>query len=291
MARLYICSVSVLYFVAHVHDVALAQGSVQNVTFQNTRRELVYIPELCGATDDADDCAGAWTVVDLPGSSNGSVSTTTGPSPQFADILPQVFFTFRGLALFVKTSDVSNATANLTVSFQPSGGLESRVFAPSRDFWSFDGLDESQLMTVAVTFLPDSSTESPTHLDIDFIKISVSNSSASSSFLPSQTIPASAFTPTFASTVTLTSPSGTSEPSLRQPVSDIVGETFAGFFALLLFGLAVLFRRRRRHKREQELREKRMRAQAAQQIIAAAPRVAWWRDIPRPSTELELGNS
>lgn len=55
------------------------------------------------------------------------------------------------------------------------------MFAPSRDFWALEDLDETQLTTVAVTYLPDSvedasgQEEDVARLDIDFIKISVSN--------------------------------------------------------------------------------------------------------------------
>lgn len=54
------------------------------------------------------------------------------------------------------------------------------MFTPSRSFWALEDLDESQLTTVAVTYLPDdddeaSSDASSTRLDIDFFKISVSN--------------------------------------------------------------------------------------------------------------------
>lgn len=39
------------------------------------------------------------TIVDLPGSSNGSVASTEGPDDAFNDLLPQVFFTFQGTFL------------------------------------------------------------------------------------------------------------------------------------------------------------------------------------------------
>ncbi|KAI5123216.1 hypothetical protein M0805_003981 [Coniferiporia weirii] len=248
--------------------------AVQNVTFQNTRSELVYTPELCNATVDEDGCTGAWMVVDLPGSSNGSVSTTTGPSAQYAYILPQMFFTFQGSALYIKTSDTSNATANLTVSMQPSGTLFERVFSPSVDFWSFTDLDESQATTCVVTFSPEpaADTEFPAHLDIDFVKISVSNASASSVYLPSQTISSPTFTPSFASFTTPSSSAGTIESSVRHSTKDIVGGVLGGFFALLICSLAAfLIRHWRRRRLEKQRKERTMRAQAAQQVAAAGP--------------------
>lgn len=255
-----------------IFPIATAQV-VQNVTLQNTDDDLIYVPELCV---DGEACLGGWMVVGLAGSSNGSVTTTNGPDASFGNILPQVYLTFRGSALYVKTSDVSNATANLTVSSLPSGTLESRVFEPSRDFWAFEDLDESQLTTVAVTYLPDQDGEGPSRLDIDFVKISVSDASVTSSFLPSPTLPTSAFTPRFAppSTLSAPPPTITSSSLRRQPTGAIVGETIAGFVvALLVITLIVVFvwRRDRRKRAEQERKETNA-LNAAQQILPVASR-------------------
>lgn len=76
--------------------------------------------------------------------------------------------------MFVKTSDTSNATGNLTISSQPSGNVRRFEFSPSRDFWAVRNIDNSQTTTVTLTFVPDGNGE-VTHLDLDFIKISVSN--------------------------------------------------------------------------------------------------------------------
>lgn len=76
--------------------------------------------------------------------------------------------------MFVKTSDTSNATGNLTVSSQPSGNVRRFELSPSRDFWAVRDIDDTQKTTVTLTFVPDETGEL-THLDIDFIKISVSN--------------------------------------------------------------------------------------------------------------------
>ncbi|KAL5531306.1 hypothetical protein ACEPAG_4183 [Sanghuangporus baumii] len=254
-----------------------ASAQVQNVTLQNTNDQLVYIPSLC--TDD-EECDGGWTIVDLPGSSNGSVTSTNGPTAITGNILPQVFLTFRGSALYVKTSEVSNATANLTVSSLPSGRLESRVFGPSRNFWAFEDLDENQLTTVAVTYLPEdeegSSETSMARLDIDFFKISVSNASSSvtTSFLPSQTLPTSAFTPSFAPVTTLFSPTATSSSSSRLPIGAIVGGTVGGFVGVLLLVslLVFLFWRRLRRKDVEQQRKEMSALQAAQQILSVASR-------------------
>ncbi|KAL5513338.1 hypothetical protein ACEPAH_3737 [Sanghuangporus vaninii] len=252
-----------------------ASAQVQNVTLQNTNDQLVYVPSLC---TDGEECDGGWTIVDLPGSSNGSVTSTNGPTAITGNILPQVFLTFRGSALYVKTSEVSNATANLTVSYLPSGRLQSRVFGPSRNFWAFESLDESQLTTVAVTYLPEgevASSETPTaRLDIDFFKISVSNASVTTSFLPSQTLPTSAFTPSFAPATTLFSPTATPSSSNRLPIGAIVGGTVGGFVGvLLLVSLLVFFLWRRLRRKDVEQQRKEVSAlQAAQQILPVASR-------------------
>ncbi|OCB86336.1 hypothetical protein A7U60_g6651 [Sanghuangporus baumii] len=183
-----------------------------------------------------------------------------------------------GSALYVKTSEVSNATANLTVSSLPSGRLESRVFSPSRNFWAFEGLDESQLTTVAVTYLPEDgevSSETPTtRLDIDFFKISVSNASVTTSFLPSQTLPTSSFTPSFAPATTLFSPTATPSSSSRLPIGAIVGGTIGGFVGVLLFVslLVFVFWRRLRRQDVEQQRKEMSALQAAQQILPVASR-------------------
>jgi len=166
----------------------------------------------------------------------------------------------------VKTSSVSNATANLTLSASPSGSLMSGVFEPSLNFWSFLNLDETQTTTVSVTFLPG---QTETRLDIDFIKISVSNSSATSSFLPTPTLPTAAFTPTFASFTTVAT-SESPSTSREQPIGTIIGESLAGAFGLIAVGLvAFVFWRRRR--RQEELRRTTMQVQAASQVMAQVP--------------------
>ena len=52
------------------------------------------------------------------------------------------------------------------------------MITPLQEFWTIQGIDESQLSEAVVTFIPevdDSGSELPTRLDIDFIKITVSN--------------------------------------------------------------------------------------------------------------------
>ncbi|PAV19721.1 hypothetical protein PNOK_0465500 [Pyrrhoderma noxium] len=247
-------------------------GTAQNITLQSYQRELVYIPELCNATgaDVANGCSGAWVETELEEASNSLVTTTFGPAAEFENIVPQVYLIFRASAIYIKTSDVSNATANLTVSSQPSGGLESTVITPLQEFWTIQGIDESQLSEAVVTFIPevdDSGSELPTRLDIDFIKITVSNISATESALPSQTISTSVFTPVFATFTTVASSSG----SNRSPSpGSIVGATIGGMAGFLLIcGLVatLLWRRHRRKRVEKKQREK-MARQAALRIMA-----------------------
>ncbi len=85
--------------------------------------------------------------------------------------------------MFVKTSSESNATANLTLFASPSEVIESRIFTPSVDFWALFDLDETQNTTLSVSFEPsiEANEEPETRLDIDFIKITVSD--------PSQLLP------------------------------------------------------------------------------------------------------
>lgn len=101
-------------------EVQAQSNQLQNITFQNTAPELSYTPPVCdiGIVDDIPaNCTGTWsvgalqgsveckllievllhrTILNQPGSSNASVTSTEGPSEGFEGLIPQLFFTFRG---------------------------------------------------------------------------------------------------------------------------------------------------------------------------------------------------
>ena len=112
------CGFCILWVWVWLCTTVLRVGAQQNVTLQNDSSELVYLPAFCGLEvleTVPRDCEGIWyvrsyrtcgkctltppvvrTPVFLDGSSGGSVTTTSGPSQRFGNILPQVFFVFRG---------------------------------------------------------------------------------------------------------------------------------------------------------------------------------------------------
>ncbi|KLO11514.1 hypothetical protein SCHPADRAFT_466762 [Schizopora paradoxa] len=249
-----------------------------NVTFQNTSPNLSYTPSLCSISSPDDnfpeECDGQWSVLEVPGSSNGSVTATIGPNATSGNIVPQLFFTFKGSAVFVKTSLESNATANLTLFSSPSEAIESRIFSPSINFWAFFDLDETQNTTLSVSFQPATETSdgSVTRLDIDFIKISVSDPSDTSAFLPTP-IPTSVFSPSLPSTSTIETSSTEFKSNSKLPIGVIVGASVGGsivLFAIIILALFV-FKTRREEKQQDEEQTSTMREQAARQIMAPRP--------------------
>ncbi|KAJ6581096.1 hypothetical protein B0H19DRAFT_929128 [Mycena capillaripes] len=162
-----------------------------NVSISNTAPQIVYTPFLCNnATLISDpDCSGAWNVSRIAGIQTVS---TTGPAPNGADIVPQMFMAFRASALYMSTSAISNASANFTVS-SPSTST-SHVVDSALGLIAIVNLTESELTTLTITFIPG---QNLSQFDIGSILVTVTDPDSTSSFLPTMTLPPSMTLPTF----------------------------------------------------------------------------------------------
>ncbi|KAJ7493336.1 hypothetical protein B0H11DRAFT_2005956 [Mycena galericulata] len=185
-----------------------AQGSF-NVSVSNTAPEIVYTPFLCNGDIPSNDpdCKGAWNATDIGGI---ATVTTDGPDAEGANIVPQMFMSFRASALYMSTSTISNATANFTVT---SGTTSiSRLVDSSAGFVAVVNLVESALTTLTITFIPGDDDNS-THLDIGSILLTVTDSTETDSFLPTMSLPPSMSLPTFLPESTTASSSASASPS------------------------------------------------------------------------------
>ncbi|KAJ7576253.1 hypothetical protein C8J56DRAFT_800330 [Mycena floridula] len=160
-------------------------GSSNNVSISNTSPQIRYTPFLCPTT--AETCDGAWRVTDVDGA---SVVSTNGPTDAENDILPQMFFSFRASTIFVQTSSLSNATVNLTI-FAGNVGVTAVINSSLGNFTVVQ-LPEDEVATLSLTFiawtLETSSSRS---------QIRRAGNSATSSFLPTQTLPPPIILPSF----------------------------------------------------------------------------------------------
>ncbi|KAF7309516.1 hypothetical protein MIND_00322400 [Mycena indigotica] len=172
----------------------LVAGSA-NVSVSNTAHEIIYTPFLCNATTVLidPDCSGAWQVQRNTTNIGGIPTVSTrGPSPEGANIIPQMFMAFRASALYLSTSVISNATANFTITSKSVSA--TRIVNSAAGLVAIVNLVESELTTLAVTFIPQTTVS---RLDIGSILLTVSNRAATSSFLPTMSLPPSMSPPTF----------------------------------------------------------------------------------------------
>ncbi|KAJ6485782.1 hypothetical protein C8R45DRAFT_282069 [Mycena sanguinolenta] len=163
-----------------------------NVSVVNTSPQIAYTPFICtsAASLSSDpDCLGGWNVTTI---SEIQTVTTTGPAPNGAEIIPQMFMTFRASALYMSTSAISNASANFTVT--SSSLTVSRVIDTAVGLIGIVDLLESELSTLTITFIPG---QNVSRLDIGSILVTVTDPDDPSSFLPTMTLPPSMALPTF----------------------------------------------------------------------------------------------
>jgi len=229
--------------------VTQAAGSF-NVSIPNTSPQIVYTPFLCNTTTSLisdPNCSGGWNVSAISGIQTVS---TTGPAPNGAEIVPQMFMAFRASALYMSTSATSNATANFTVT--SSSLTLSRVVNSAAGLVAIVNLVESELTTLTITFIPG---QNVSQLDIGSILVTVTDPDVTSSFLPTMTLPPSMTLPTFtpqttASSSLSTSPSPTStQRSLahRAEIAEALGLVLGlGVGLTLIVGAAFYWWKRRR---------------------------------------------
>ncbi|KAJ7027876.1 hypothetical protein C8F04DRAFT_964615 [Mycena alexandri] len=230
-----------------------AAGSV-NVSISNTSPQIIYTPFLCNASTLIVDpgCLGAWNETNIAGI---PVVSTTGPAPNGADIVPQMFMAFRASALFMSTSVASNASANFTVS--SASVTASRLINSGDGLVAIVGLVETDLTTLTITFIPGQDT---TQLDIGSITITVTDPGSTSSFLPTMTLPPSMSLPTFipqSTTSSSASPSPSKSPqtsSHHAQLAEALGLVLGLGVGLSIIAGAILswWKRRRRLQAEQQ---------------------------------------
>ncbi|KAF8909257.1 hypothetical protein CPB84DRAFT_1743849 [Gymnopilus junonius] len=226
---------------------ALSQ-ELLNVSVPVTSSQITYTPFVCNATTvlaNPQACAGAWQLSDP---SNPGVQTISafGPSSASANIIPQMFFTFR--ALPYNTSS-SNATMNVTVS--ANGTAVSAIFNSSLESIRAVNLPGSEATFLSITFLPSST---PTRFDLQSVTITVAANATITSFLPQETLPPSISVPSF----TLSSRTTTSAPTIstavpqarsnRKMIAEAVGLTWGWGWANCTSGPCFICWRRRRHR-------------------------------------------
>ncbi|KAF8075195.1 hypothetical protein FPV67DRAFT_1381461, partial [Lyophyllum atratum] len=214
-----------------------------NVTVSSTTPQIVYTPSVCDAsTPNANEqCSGAWQVIDLNGT---TLVSTNGPAPDrdSISIIPQMFFKFRASALYLSTSFQSNATTNITVS--NNGTIRSAVFNSSAGMVFILNLVESEISTVAVTYVPEAF---PARLDIGDLLLTVTDDPATSVFLPSMTLPPTASLPTIGSPEPTISSVPVRDNAKRTLIAQAVGITLGLSLGLTAVAvLAYIFWRRRR---------------------------------------------
>ncbi|KZV71532.1 hypothetical protein PENSPDRAFT_684469 [Peniophora sp. CONT] len=154
-----------------VHGLSLAGLALAEivVTLENDNSALQYTPSFCGPTNGS-DCSAPWIIANLTAASSGTVTTTSGPlnSSQLA-IVPQLFLSFRGTHITLRTSSLSTANATLTLTSTSAGTTITTSFNSSSGSISAVNLPPDEDMELALTYV------SPGRLDIDAIMIFADN--------------------------------------------------------------------------------------------------------------------
>ncbi|KAH9832514.1 uncharacterized protein C8Q71DRAFT_256675 [Rhodofomes roseus] len=214
----------------------------ENVTIQSTAPEIVYSPPACNASTSS--CDSAWQVLASPDNSSALVTSTSGPTNGSAALVPQLFLTFTGSTLYIRTSTASTALVNVSLAtHDPAFAITARVdTAAAGGLITVVDLPSDRATTLTVSFVP---SDDATLLEIaNFTIVTTGNDSPfSSSPLPSTTA-----IPTFSPII---SPAATSQATSKQTRDDIIAEVLGAVLgvALCLFAAAgFLFWRKRRRK-------------------------------------------
>ncbi|KAF8238177.1 hypothetical protein L208DRAFT_363234 [Tricholoma matsutake] len=228
-----------------------------NVTIPNTSSQVVYTPSLCNSSIAI--CSGAWQILDLNGT---TVVSTNGPDPAQGSIIPQMFFQARARDIYIYPFNLSNATANITVTTNQSS--ISTNFNSSVGVIAILNLLESQTTVVALTFVPSFSAS---RLDIGSLILTVPtkyvtlissvinpnnqidplySTTATSVILPTVTLPPS-MTLSFPAPISTSTSTASHTWSNHQLVADAVGIVLGLGFGLTAIAVVgyVCWRRRR----------------------------------------------
>ncbi|KAF8555866.1 hypothetical protein OG21DRAFT_1460388 [Imleria badia] len=199
----------------------------QDVVLLSTDPDIIYNPPLCTPSSIVAGCTSPWQL------SNDTISGTTvvytdGPIPQAGNVIPQMFFNFRASALYLRTTSFSNATVNLTLTAEPTDVSITTELNTSISLIAAVNIPDTQTTTLGVTFLQG---DLPTRLDIESITLTVANTSATSSFLPSASLPISISPPTVVPSPSVSSTPNSGVTNKVTIISVILGGTLG---ALLL---------------------------------------------------------
>ncbi|KAF9233852.1 hypothetical protein BU15DRAFT_79710 [Melanogaster broomeanus] len=211
----------------------------QSVVLSSTNPDIIYNPPLCTPSSVITGCVSPWQISNESGT---TVVFTNGPIPEAGDVIPQMFLSFRASNLSLQTTSLSNATINFTLTAEPTDiSITAELNTTIFPLIVVANLPETQTTTLGITFLPG---DLPARFDVESITLVVANASATSSFLPSPSLPVSSSPPTFnpLPSATQSSSSNTDETGI------IIGATLGSVFGVLLIAVAclVVYRKYRR---------------------------------------------
>ncbi|KAL6297846.1 hypothetical protein BKA93DRAFT_831188 [Sparassis latifolia] len=140
-----------------------------NVTLQSTNPDIIYNPPACDGTTASVSCSNSsWRIIPSSDGPDSVVTSTNGP--KIGGFIPQLFMTFTGLALYIRTSSLSNATANITLFTEdPVISITTEVDSAVGLIVAVD-LQPDKATTLAITFVPSSNA---TRLDISSFTITI----------------------------------------------------------------------------------------------------------------------
>ncbi|EMD39338.1 hypothetical protein CERSUDRAFT_112979 [Gelatoporia subvermispora B] len=222
-----------------------------NITIDNTAPELSYSPPACNATISSDGlCNSPWQTVSEPKAFNGTVASTAGPTAAGGDIIPQVFLTFQGTAVYIRTSSLSTAVANISLSTtDPLVSITTQVNT-SAGLVSAVGLPADKPTTLAITYIVTEGLAA--RLDIDSITITTASNNTSPftslALPPSTTLSSISF-----SSSPVSSPTARIVARGGQTSGDIAAEVLGAVLGVLLVALGVAAIRRHRERRVRSL--------------------------------------
>ncbi|KAI0794687.1 hypothetical protein C8Q74DRAFT_1250135 [Fomes fomentarius] len=240
--RLFVLHLFVLFFLPS------AVRGIRNITLEDTASQITYSPPACGLTltsagTEICNSNSSWRILTSPNASEGTITTTIGPSNASGGFIPQLFLTVRALSLDLRTAPGSNATVNISVSTSnPVVSVTAQVNSSVQPI-RIVGLVEDRLTTLALTF---EESNSSTFLGIDDILVTISDNNTAPFILPSP--PTSTSLPP--ATPSIVIPSQTPERH-GQSSGDIAAEVLGAILGAVLIGAGAflalwLYRRRKR---------------------------------------------
>ncbi|KAF7317801.1 hypothetical protein MKEN_00868000 [Mycena kentingensis (nom. inval.)] len=238
-----------VWLLALLFRVLPAAGAATNISIANSSPQIVFTPFVCedaSALASDPECSGAWNATNIAGR---PTIRTRGPALGGSNIVPQMFMVFRASALYLSTSVESTAIANFTVSSKT--GTATQIVDTSAGLVAIINLDESVLTSLVVTFVPGTNASV---LDIGSILLTVSDSTATSSFLPTMTLPPSMSLPTFVLPTTSAGASSTSTPRTlahREQIALALSIVLGVGVGLSVIAAAIFLWWRKRRRRKQ----------------------------------------